>query len=95
MHVPAQVPVSPDAGTALWRGMLVHYVMKNGLPVYQGDIILDHLSLDPVCGESLRRGLTNAEDAEVSGRGRRLGDLGGKHPDVCPRATQHAAPVFA
>jgi hypothetical protein len=50
----AQVPASPErsvppsspteVGTALWRGMVVHYLMRNGLPVWQGDMILDHLA---------------------------------------------------
>jgi hypothetical protein len=40
-RAPAYSPV-PEIGTALWRGMVVHYVMKDGLPIYQGDIILDN-----------------------------------------------------
>src|SRR5579884_617728 len=37
----------PTAATAVWRGMSVTYVMKDGLPIYQGDIILDHLDNTP------------------------------------------------
>jgi hypothetical protein len=40
-HVAASPAV--EIRTALWRGVPIRYVMKNGLPVYQGDIILDHL----------------------------------------------------
>ncbi|MGA3026867.1 MAG: choice-of-anchor D domain-containing protein [Bryobacteraceae bacterium] len=40
-----------ETGTALWRGMRVHYVMRNGLPIYQNDIILDN----PVFGPDLTR----------------------------------------
>jgi Astacin (Peptidase family M12A)/FG-GAP-like repeat/Divergent InlB B-repeat domain len=36
-----------EIGTALWRGTTVHYVMRNGRPVYQNDIILDHLVSGP------------------------------------------------
>jgi uncharacterized protein (TIGR03437 family) len=53
----AQAPANPEPGpsqsspteirTALWRGRMVHYVMRNGLPIYQGDIILDHLDPGP------------------------------------------------
>src|SRR5579862_7011792 len=54
----AQIPANPEQsalasspmppiGTALWRGIQVHYVIRNGLPIYQGDIILDNPAFGP------------------------------------------------
>src|SRR5579872_21687 len=55
----AQVPAAPstappEVGTALWRGMPVHFVMRNGQPIYDGDIILDHLVFGPVPASASR-----------------------------------------
>jgi hypothetical protein len=46
---PPALPSSqtPEIKTALWRGKVVRYVMRNGRPIYQGDIILDHLGVRP------------------------------------------------
>ncbi len=38
----------PEIGTALWRGMQVHYAIINGHPIYQADIILDNLIFGPL-----------------------------------------------
>jgi hypothetical protein len=55
-QVPGAVPSSPtEVGTALWRGMQVHYVMRNGHPTWQGDIILDNLVFGPVSIGASRR----------------------------------------
>lgn len=36
----------------MWRGEPVHYVMRNGLPIYEGDIILDGVITGPLSGSS-------------------------------------------
>jgi Astacin (Peptidase family M12A)/Chitobiase/beta-hexosaminidase C-terminal domain/Divergent InlB B-repeat domain len=48
----AMLPPSESQGTGVWRGEPVHYVMKNGLPIYQGDIILDNLITGTISGSS-------------------------------------------
>ncbi len=45
-------PPSESPATGVWRGESVHYVMKNGLPIYEGDIILDGLITGALSGSS-------------------------------------------
>jgi hypothetical protein len=39
--------VGPELHTGMWRGRPVTYTTKNGQPIYEGDIILDHLQPMP------------------------------------------------
>ena len=43
----ANPATGPASGDAVWRGTLVHYVLKDGLPIYGGDIVLDHIASAP------------------------------------------------
>ena len=47
-----QGSATPASGTGVWRGEAVHYKMKNDLPTYQGDIILDNLITGTITGSN-------------------------------------------
>jgi astacin len=44
----------PRILTGIWRGIPVHYVIKHRLPIFEGDIILDHVLSHPVENRSHR-----------------------------------------